>query len=215
MGVGDEACTSRSQKGWESTGQGKGTGLPPPQPPPILPTTRPASGTLCSPAQAATSRRATEGRNQRKRERKRKRVRVGGQEGLRAGGTVDTLQALLSKSGQPKEDGEGRKTDWRRKGRKRRKEEGRERKTREKEAQTGIQADSGTWNTSCYSLECALSGRLIAGAGLSVCLSAASCEAYRLGWGMWLQARSSQPEIWLSASRMCLLERLWEGPGAH
>lgn len=152
---------------------------------------------------------------EKKRERKRKRVRVGGQEGLRAGGTVDTLQALLSKSGQPKEDGEGRKTDWRRKGRKRRKEEGRERKTREKEAQTGIQADSGTWNTSCYSLECALSGRLIAGAGLSVCLSAASCEAYRLGWGMWLQARSSQPEIWLSASRMCLLERLWEGPGAH
>lgn len=87
---------------------------------------------------------------------------------------METLQALLSKSGQPKEDGEGRKTDWRRKGRKRRKEEGRERKTREKEAQTGIQADSGTWNTSCYSLVCALSGRLIAGACLSVCLSVCS-----------------------------------------
>lgn len=44
----------------------------------------------------------------------------------------------------------------------------------------------GTWNTSCYSLQWARSGRLIAGTCLSVCLSAASCEAHRLGWGIWL-----------------------------
>lgn len=68
-GSGRGGCTSRYQRGWECMGQGKGAGLPPLQPPPILPTTRPASsGTLCSPAQAATSRKETKGRNQRERE---------------------------------------------------------------------------------------------------------------------------------------------------
>lgn len=99
------------------------------------------------------------------------------------------------------EEGRGRR-------KRRRKEEGRGRKTREKEAQTGIQADAGTWNTSCYSLEYALSGRLIAGACLCVCLSAASCETHRLGWGMWLRAQGSQPELWLPAFRPHLLDRL-------
>ena len=61
-----------------------------------LPTIRPASALDSSPAQAATPKKKTKGQNQRGR----------GQEiwGLQ------TVQALLSKSGQPKEDG-GRETD--------------------------------------------------------------------------------------------------------
>lgn len=38
---------------------------------------------------------------------------------------------------------------------------------------------TGTWNTSCYSTECALSDGQISGACLSVCPSVASCEAHR------------------------------------
>lgn len=88
---------------------------------------------------------------------------------------------------------------------------------REREAQTGIQADSGTWNTSCYSLVCALSGRLVAGACLFVCLSVClRLPARHTGWGRVCGSGHTvhRPEILLPASRMRPLESLWEGPGA-
>lgn len=174
--MGGEAVLPGTREGGSAWGRGRALGsLLSNRLPSCLPPGQPLLEHSAPPAQAATSRRETKGRNQRERER--------GREGRRdRGGTTETWQARRSKSGQPKEDGGGRKTDrkkarleeeGRERGR-RREERGGGRKTREKEAQTGVQADSGTWNTSCYSLECALSGRLIAGACLSVCLSVCS-----------------------------------------
>lgn len=85
-------------------GQGKGTGLPPAQPPPILPTTGPASSALLPCTGGHINKRDQRTEPEKKRERE------GGRAGG-TGGTTETLQAPLSKSGQPKEDGEGRKTE--------------------------------------------------------------------------------------------------------
>lgn len=94
---------------------------------------------------------------------------------------------------------------WRKRDRQRRTDSGRRkeeggRRTREKEDGRASRL-TGTWHTSCYRLQWAPPGRLIAGACLSVCVSAASCEAHRLGWGVWLGLRVHRPEMLLSASR--------------
>lgn len=65
---------------------------------------------------------------------------------------------------------------------------------------------TGTWNTSCYSTECALPDEQISGACLSVCLSVASCDAHRTA-GIWLPTHTGL-SLFLG-SRGTFLERLW------
>lgn len=166
----------------------------------LLPTTRPASSGLCSPAQAATSRR-----DQRT------------EPGRGSGGMGDYGRCRLfpaSRANPKRMEKEERRTEGRTWGGSsgRRREESR-RKTREKEHGQASRL-TGTWHTSCYSLQWAPPGRLIAGACLSVCLSAAPCEAHRLGWGVWLGHTVQRPEVLLPASRTQPPGRLGRQVGA-
>lgn len=139
------------------------TSLPPGQPP-----------LDSAPLHRRPHQEETKGRNQR------------GREG--AGGMGDYRRCRLFEQVGPTQRRWRRKRD-REKDRLGEEEAGRVgRKTREKELRQASRL-TGTWNTSCYSLQWAPSGRLIAGACLSVCLSAAPYEAHRLGWGMWLGHR--------------------------